>query len=261
MGGQRANIVMVKLTANKFSNSRSQQLHEDLLQLILDTEPGDRLPSEPSLAKQLGVSRATLREAMRTFETQGMIHRRQGVGTFVIHPTNVIESGLEVLQSIETLAESIDLSVKMGAYEVKRRLADQMELDALGLEAGAGVVSVTRVIEAEQRPVAYLIDVLPNDILSQFELTTEFTGSVLDLLLQRGDPPLETSNTEISAIAATPDIARALGIQRGDVVQNFIATLYTDKGIAIDYSESYFLPGYFRFHIVRRVNGKIIKRR
>ncbi len=63
-------------------NSLSQRLQFQLRQIIADTTPGDCLPSEPKLAKKLEVSRATLREAMRTFETQGLIHRRQGVGTF-----------------------------------------------------------------------------------------------------------------------------------------------------------------------------------
>ena len=68
---------------------------------------GQRLPSEPDLAKQLGVSRATLREAMRTFETQGLIRRRQGSGTFVVGKGAVMDSGLEVLESLETMAKRL----------------------------------------------------------------------------------------------------------------------------------------------------------
>jgi GntR family transcriptional regulator len=48
-------------------------------------------------------------------------------------------------------------------------------------------------------------------------------------------------------------VARKLGIQRGDVLLRFIAYLYTSAGKAVDYSFSYFLPGYFRCHVVRRV--------
>ena len=87
-----------------------QDLHQRLEELINRTEPGGRLPSEPKLAGKLGVSRATLREVMRTFEMQGLLRRRQGVGTFVMHPPHVIESGLEVLESIETLADKDSLA-------------------------------------------------------------------------------------------------------------------------------------------------------
>ena len=51
---------------------------------------------------------------MRTFETQGLIYRHQGSGTFVIHPSQVIDTGLEVLESIETLSKRIGLEVSMG---------------------------------------------------------------------------------------------------------------------------------------------------
>ena len=77
--------------------STSQRLHENLSRVIAKAKAGERLPSEPVLARRLGVSRATLREAMRTFETQGLISRQQGVGTFVTRPPHVIDSGLEVL--------------------------------------------------------------------------------------------------------------------------------------------------------------------
>jgi len=59
------------------ANFPFQRLQTDLAKLITRTPAGQRLISEPELAKQMGVSRATLREAMRSFETQGLIRRRQ----------------------------------------------------------------------------------------------------------------------------------------------------------------------------------------
>jgi len=235
------------------NQSVSQRLHDSLGQVIQAAKPGERLPSEPELARQLGVSRATLREAMRTYETQGMIRRRQGSGTYVTHPSHVIESGLEVLESIETLAERIGLPVTMGELKVKRLPANEDEARVLGLMPGLEVITISRVILAEGRAVAYLVDILPGESLREDELLVGFTGSVLDLLLQRGTPDLLTSRTEINAVTASVEAARSLGIQRGDVLLRFIATLYTTGGQVVDYSFSYFLPGYFRFHVVRRV--------
>jgi GntR family transcriptional regulator len=54
-------------------------------------------------------------------------------------------------------------------------------------------------------------------------------------------------------VAVKSDVARALCIQRGDVVLFFKALLYSEEGRVVDYSMSYFLPGIFRFHVVRRV--------
>ncbi len=111
-----------------------QRLQGELADLIASTPPGDRLLAEPDLAKQLGVSRATLREAMRSFEGQGLIRRRQGVGTFVVGQAKVIETGLEVLESIETMASKIGLDVMMGDLRIEEDLCQC----GAGREAGCG---------------------------------------------------------------------------------------------------------------------------
>jgi GntR family transcriptional regulator len=235
------------------SKSLSQQLHEQLSEIIAETPSGGKLPSEPMLAKKLGVSRATLREAMRIFETQGFIHRRQGVGTFVIPPAHVIETGLEVLESIHTQAERMNLEVQVGPYYIARKEADKKQAGLMGVQEGTPLFEITWVMETQGRPVAYLVDLLPDDVLDKLDIQKNFDGSILDLLMKKPDFSLSTSRTEISAVTAPSEIARALGIQRGDVVLFFEATLYTTEGRVIDYSHSYYLPGYFKFHVVRRV--------
>lgn len=239
--------------ANPISNHPYERLQDELAQIIAAAEPGSRLMAEPDLARSLGVSRATLREAMRSFEAQGLIRRRQGVGTFVVKHVQVIESGLEVLESIESLAKKIHLDVSMGDYHIDQNSADAAIAAQLQVEAGTLVVKVVRVILAGQRPVAYLVDILPQNILTPLDLQEGFTGSVLDFLIKRGTPKLENSIAEIQAVAAAPEIARALQIQRGDVLLLLQSRLFESSGKIVDYSLSYFLPGYFHFHVVRRV--------
>jgi GntR family transcriptional regulator len=230
-----------------------RRLQIELASLIASLPAESRLPSEPELARRMGVSRATLREAMRSFEGQGLIRRRQGVGTFVAATVPVIESGLEVLESIEALAARTSLPVRMGELQVRQVPAGESEAAALGVPAGTPLTQVERVIYTDNRPIAYLVDTLPVDVLAAAELQTGFTGSVLDLLLRRGNPKLTQSRTDIRAIGATPEVARALQVQRDDTLLHFVAQLYAEDGRVVDYSFSYFLPGYFRFHVVRRV--------
>jgi len=235
------------------ANFSFRRLQTELSELISSLPHDSRLPSEPYLAKQMGVSRATLREAMRSFEGQGLIRRRQGVGTFVVAKVPVIESGLERLESIETLSQRIGLAVKMGELQIQQVSADEQQAEALEVEAGAALTHVARVIYTDNRPIAFLEDLLPADFLTASDLQTNFTGSVLDLLLRRGDPKLSHSRTDIKAIGASPSVARVLQIQRDDVLLHFVAKLYSDAGRVVDYSFSDFLPGYFHFHVVRRV--------
>jgi GntR family transcriptional regulator len=207
------------------SNYPFRRLQADLAKLIGSMPAESRLPSEPDLAVQLGVSRATLREAMRSFEGLGMIRRRQGVGTFVVAKVPVLDTGLEVLESIETLAQRV----------------------------GSNLTRVERVIYTDARPIAYLVDTLPEEILAVGDLNESFTGSVLDILLRRGNLKLTHSRTEVSAVVATQELARAMQIQRDSILLFFSANLYSASGQVVDYSLSYFLPGYFKFHIVRRI--------
>ncbi len=229
-----------------------QRLQTDLSALINSLPAGSRLPSEPELAKQLGVSRATLREAMRMFETQGLIRRRQGAGTFVVGKPPVIEGGLENLESMLTLARRTGLDVGPGPVTVDQTMADADVSEALEIAEGAPVMRVSRTMCADSRPVAFLVDTLPVDILHAGEINNKFDGSVLDYLLSRGDP-LTISYTNITATNATAEVAKMLEIQRGDVLLQFMAKLFTASGKVVDFSYSYFLPGYFKFHIVRRV--------
>jgi len=225
---------------------------EALARLIATMSPGDRLPTEPNLAKSLQISRATLREAMRLFEERGRLVRKPGVGTFVLAPQTVIESGLEVLESIETLARRLNLQTRMIDLIVQARAADASEAANLGLKGGAAVLSIARTICVGQVPVAYLTDVLPTGIVAQEELET-FSGSVLDLILQHGDPVLGVSRTALTAESADGQLARHLGVQRLTPLLHFEAVLYAQSGQAIDHSHSHFVPGFFKFHVVRKV--------
>ena len=236
------------------ANFPFQRLQSDLASLIERTPAGSRLISEPALAKQLGVSRATLREAMRTFETQGLIRRRQGAGTFVVGKVPVIEAGLEVLESIETMAQRLNLATTVSDLNLEQIDADEDYALGLGVPVGTCLTRVRRVMRADTRPVAYLIDTLPEDVLRLSDLPPGFNGSVLDLLLQRGDD-LRISRAAISATNAKADVAKALEIQRGDVLLQFVSQLYMADGRIVDYSTSYFIPGYFHFHVNRRVGG------
>ena len=234
------------------ANFPFQRLQSDLAALISQTPAGARLVSEPELAKQLGVSRATLREAMRTFETQGLIRRRQGAGTFVVGKVPVIDAGLEVLESLETMARRLNLAITVSDLNLEQVDADENLAIGLGVPLGTCLTRVRRVMRADTRPVAYLVDTLPEDVLKLQDLPEGFNGSVLDFLLERGDE-LRLSRAAISATNATADVAKALEIQRGDVLLQFVSQLYTAKGRIIDYSASYFIPGYFHFYVNRRV--------
>jgi len=229
------------------------RLQRDLGEMISNAAPGEKLPTEPDLAKQMGVSRSTLREAMRSFETQGLLIRRQGAGTFVADTTHVFETGLEVLESLESIAKRIGLEISMGKLTIEKTKSNGHFSHIFGIADDIFLLSVCRVIYAKDQPAAYLRDILLPDMLNEEELQVGFTGSVLDLLISKGKPVLEQSRTEIKVIPAPYEVAHALDIQRGDGLLMFESDLVAKNGDVIVHSYSYFLSGYFRFHVVRKI--------
>lgn len=231
------------------------QASQVLRRLMQDGEYalGARLPSEPVLAQRLGISRPTLREALRLLEDEGAIVRRHGVGTFVAQPRPRLDAGLEALESIERMAERAGLHTQMGALTYREFEAHGNDAAMLGLPEGAAIIDVTRVILADGQHVAFLTDRLPREILHPDELGGDFRGSVLDHLLKRGWPALSHSRTELSACAAGTALARELHVKTSAPLLKLEAQLYDIAGRVVDHSTSYFVPGYFRFHVVRRI--------
>jgi len=236
------------------ANFPFQRLQADLAKLIAKTPAGQRLISEPELAKQLGVSRATLREAMRTFETQGVIRRRQGSGTYVVGKIRAIDAGLEKLESIETMAKRMNLEITVSDLHIEGFDADADSAKGLGVAEKTRLTRIRRVIRADRRPAAYLVDTLPESILKPSDLPSNFSGSVLDFLLARGDR-LGNSRAVVGATNAHADVAKPLEIQRDDVLLKFESQLFDLKNNVVDFSVSYFIPGYFHFHVNRRVGS------
>ncbi|MBN1486302.1 MAG: GntR family transcriptional regulator [Anaerolineae bacterium] len=232
------------------------QVEETLSELIEQLEPGTQLPPEPKLAQQLGVSRATLREVMRTFVERGVLARRHGVGTFVASRIPVLETGLEVLESLDRMADRLGVVTEVSALEVLERLATPSEVLGLGYpeDAQVEVLIVNRVITVEGEPVADLRDIVPLGYLCKEDLGADFHGSVLDILLRRGTPMLSTSRTQIVAELANPKFAERLQIQKGSALLKLVAKLYSYDEKVVDYSVSYFVPGHFKFHVMRRVS-------
>ncbi len=234
----------------------AQQAADEILSGIRSGKLADRgglLPSEAELSQRFEVSRATIREALAKLEHADVIVRKHGIGTFVAPPPPVIDAGLEELESLETLAKRIGLETHMSKVTIEERVPSPAEADRLQLTPADPILSVARVMLTGKRPIAYLVDIVPMRYLRQQDLDGSFNGSILDLFLQKKQPTLSHSRTDIIPEAAEEAIARKLRLNAGDILLKLEAQLFTREGQVVDYSVSYFVPGYFHFHVVRRI--------
>jgi GntR family transcriptional regulator len=230
---------------------------EEALSALLEGgtyQPGDQLPPEPELAQQLGISRSTLREVMRTFEERGLITRRQGVGTFVNRPSPpIIDSGLETLESVDTLVRRRGITIQTRGLQIEEKPATPALAQVLNVAEGDALTVVTRTKIAAGQPVAYMADTLPASIVGLEDMQAGFQGSVLDYLLTRSDLAVAHVRADILPVCADEHQSAHLNLEPGTPLLLLEETLYTASGGIIGFSRNYFVPGFFKFHVVRRV--------
>lgn len=233
----------------------SIQAQQYLLSLIENGtyQPGEQFPSEANLAAQLGISRPTLREALLNLNSEGIVVRKHGVGTFVAPEYgNRLESGLERLESILELAIRQGLQIRFDALQVGKEPADSELADKLQIAPGTPLTGVRRVILVDDTPVAYMVDVTPSSILSPTDIDDTFNGSVLDLLKQRQGLRVAQATADIVALNADASLAKKLAVKVGQAVLLIEEVLFDQEGTAVEFSRNYFRPVFFRFHVVRR---------
>jgi len=232
------------------------QVQEHLLGLIEDGtyQPGEQLPAEVDLAAQLGISRPTLREALLNLEREGIVVRKHGVGTFVAAGRGSrLESGLERLESILAIAARQGMQVGFDDLHVDQETADPELADRLQVPLGTLLTQVRRVLVVDTVPVAYMFDVAPASVLAPADVDARFNGSVLDLLVRKQNLRISQAVADTIAINADAFLAEKLGIELKQAVLLLEETLFNEQGIAVEFSRNYFVPDFFRFHVVRRL--------
>lgn len=226
---------------------------EEALAAILQTyQVGDRIPSETELARRLGVSRVTIREALRTFEERGQIIRKHGVGTFIASPHVVFETGLEVLESLDEFLCRMGKKCGFENLSIGEEIPDPATQQKLQLSTGEKVIIISRTRTADEDTIAYMHDVIPASIARLEDIKIKFTGSVLDYLQQYLGIVPSYALTYLLSENASKALAHSLRVPKGTALLVLEETLYDDKGRPINFSKNYYNTQLFRFSIVRR---------
>ncbi len=232
-----------------------EQAIEALYALVEDGvyRPGDMLPSEAALAGQLGVSRSTVREAIGHLVRDGLVTRRQGVGTFVAARAPArLTAGLGRLQSFRTLAQHAGFRLEMLEREITAVPANADWAGALAVAPGTGLVRVQVTEAVDGRATAFLDSVIEAGRVDQ-EALRAADGSLLDYLVEHTGFPLAYTRSNLCAVDADAGLAARFGVPEGKSLLNLAEVTFTEDGEPLAFSQNYFLTDWFQLMIVRRI--------
>jgi GntR family transcriptional regulator len=184
--------------------------------------PGAQLPAEPDLAEAMGVSRATLRSALKNLEAEGMIVRRPGVGTFVSR-LPILQNNLNVNSSVADAIRSMGLSPGLQHLAVRLEVADELASASLHLDAGAPVVVAERVRTADGAPVVFSLDFFDARLLErstplsldEFARRLEVEESIYRLFEDELDLRVAGGVARVKPVLAHEELAQRLQVAAG----------------------------------------------
>jgi len=177
-------------------------------------KPRAAIPNEGDLAREFGVSLGTMRKALDLLETERLITRQQGRGTFV-NDQSSDELAHRFINIRRPNGERILGDVK--STEVTSGVANEMECERLGLGAGDRVHRYRRVRFVNERPFMLVEASLPFLLFPGFEERNNISQGVVGLAHSYG-LLLGKAEERINIRAASAGVAKALDIAVGSPV-------------------------------------------
>ena len=197
--------------------------------------PGERLPPERGLAAELGVSRMTVRQALGTLESRGLLERSRGRGggTFVARARLERDLG-----TFSGLSEQLRRQgVRAGAHVRHARLCavSPTAAAALGLAPHESVVEIERARFADGEPFALERSCFPAERFAGL-LELDLERSLYELLAEHWDAAPVRAVERLAPVLATAAEAKALGVARGAPLMLVERTAYDSGGAAVEFA-------------------------
>jgi DNA-binding GntR family transcriptional regulator len=205
---------------------------------------GTRLENEIDLADQLGVSRPTMRRAIQYLVERGMLVRKRGVGTQVVHP--------KVRRPVE-LSSLYDDLIKAGkqprteirSFEIVP--ATDALAQALAIPEGTEVTWVERLRYVGDDALALMSNAVPVDVLRLYPEDLESHG-LYDLLRAAGHAP-RIADEVIGARVASAAEARLLDEARNAPLLTMTRTAWDASGRAVEYGSHLYRASMYSFEL------------
>ena len=213
---------------------------------------GSQLPPEMELLQMMGISRTTLREALRILEEQRFIRKRRGRGTFVMERA-IIKDMSQNFGITEMISQA---GYKPGTQDFNIRLekASKPLAEKLVVPDDAMTVVIERVRTANNTPIVWTRDIMPQNYLGTWmPTTTELDGvSLYECLERYANIRIVNGMASFSPVQASREIAEKLSIQRNALLLLIEQVDHDQNERPVLYSAEYHLTDKFNFIVHRK---------
>ncbi len=205
--------------------------------------PGTRIDNELDLADRLGLSRPTIRRAIQELVDKGLLVRRRGIGTQVVH--GAVSRKMELTSLWEDLSNSEQKPETLLLSHTVQSAGDMAT--ALGVGPHDAVLHLRRVRLANGAPLAVMENYLPEPFT---DLTTDALQEfgLYQLLRSRG-VTFRVAQQRIGARTATAEEAKLLEIARHDAVLTMERIAYDSAGAAVEVGRHAYRPDRYSFEV------------
>jgi GntR family transcriptional regulator len=204
--------------------------------------PGQRLPSESELANWYGVARMTVRQAIGALASEGVLVRKQGLGTFVADRLPTRHAGWLQSFSDEMREQGHEVqTVLVQSAVVQPHAAARL---ALQLGSSAASILVRRVRLIDSQPVLLQTSWLPCARFTGLDADPLLNGSLYAMLEGPYGVRITRARQIFTAAAIDDGDAHLLGLQPQEPVLRIVRTTYDSSNLVVEYAVSSTRPGY-----------------
>ena len=205
---------------------------------------GTRLDNEADLAGQLGLSKPTMRRAIEYLVGRGLLVRKRGIGTQVVHVKVTREVELTSLYDdlAKTGRDPSTTVVSFGTEQASDALAAK-----LGIPAGAPVYVFERLRYADAEPLALMRNHVPEQLMRLSAADLETHG--LYNLFRANGITMRIAKQAIGARAATAAEGRALGEREGAPLLVMERSAYDEQGRAVELGHHVYRASRYSFDL------------
>ncbi len=230
------------------------QVHRQLLAWIRDGSIGDArgaLPAETEIARRLGVSRATVREALAWLERDRVIYRRHGSGTFINPSVRELPATLDTLLNPSSLIASQGLEPSCEQASLVPGTLHERAAWALGLSRGDPALVCSALFSAGGAPAIWLEAYIPWQPETKPPPMPE-DPNILQFILSLTGEIATHSLARLVPERATKSLSQRLGLKPGHPLIRMDETHLTDEGSPVFFSQSHIAPGTIELQIIRK---------